>query len=257
MPPPFPPARNLCYTPHMLHGRGPRITDRITEIEVLDDRGTAVKWDLYELTEALAQTLTDAEAGFRLEHAVFGLDSLDELRLHQLLVRGLSRRYTVQREVHYPGLPAKRRGAGGGRPRCDLAITPQGRFLRLSDEPDLFSRGDECPPEEALWVEVGIARQYRDAGSIDIGRVGSHRHAVVEDAKRLLLDPRVTEGAVLLIAYTDGEEASVAEIQSVSDQLAQIGVDAEVLADRHARSIPITDRLGHRHATIGLWRVRR
>lgn len=236
----------------MLHGRGPRIT----EIEVVDDRGTAVNWDLYALTEHLAQTLTDAEASYRLEHAVFGLDSLDELRLHQLLVRGLSRWHTVQREAHYPGLPAKRRGAAG-RPRCDLAITPQGHHLRLSDEPDLFSRGDECPPEEALWVEVGVARQYRDAGSIDIGRVGSHRHAVVEDAKRLLLDPRLNEAAVLLIAYTDGEDASVAEIQSVSDQLAQIGVDADVLADRHARSIPITDRLGHRNATLGLWRVRR
>lgn len=214
------------------------------------------RWDLREFADRLGETLQGAEDAFRLEQAVYGLDSLDELRLHQLLVRGLSKWYTVLREAYYPSSAARRKS---NRPRCDLVLTPHGRPLRTSDEPDLFTPPDAVPPEEALWVEIKTAHQFRDVATIDSTYAAQWRQGVVDDLKKMLADSRIHDAAILLIVFNESEDVLAKDLELFQDHLSSQRVLGPMVTQtslstaRHVRSIRITDRMGHRLATAALW----
>jgi hypothetical protein len=218
------------------------------------------RWDLRELADRLGETLQGAEDAFRLEQAVYGLDSLDEVRLHQLMVRGLSRWYTVLREAYYPSSAS---GGGvrkrSGRPRCDLVITPHGRPLRTSDEPDLFTPADAVPPEEALWVEVKSAYQFKDVATTDSNYAGQWRQGVVDDLKKMLADSRIHEAAMLLVVFNESEEVLAKDLELFQDHLSSQKVlgpmvtQVSLSSARHVRSVRITDRMGHRLASVAVW----
>src|ERR1043165_7802091 len=121
-------------------------------------------WDFSTIADHLARVVHDAEAAIRLEQAVYGLDARDELALQTLLADGLRKFYDVAREVHYPSSVGKKLTH---RQRCDLVLSPKGSPLKLDSKPaTLFDPSPEslCSAEEALWLEVKVAYQFREGG---------------------------------------------------------------------------------------------
>jgi len=208
-------------------------------------------WDLHELAGRLGQTLQDAENAYRIEQAVFGLDALDDLELHQLFVRGLSPTCSAQREVSTPATSAKRRNL---RVRADLVLTPAGRPLRTSDEPDLFTPADACPPEEALWLNLRVIRQFPPLSNPTSTHGAAFRAALAVDHSKLIADARITDSALAVVVFSDTQETLGGFVQAIDADLALAGLTpADSAARRHVRSVSITDRLGHRLASVALW----
>lgn len=205
-------------------------------------------WDLFTLTEHVAQILATAEADLRLEQAVYGLDSRDEKQLQSLLAAGLATHYTVAREVHYPSTLGRKRTH---RPRCDLVLTPPGKPLRLDwADPSLFDPANQAEPAEALWLEVKIAYQFR-AGGIRHGGYGAQwRQAIVDDLRKMEADPLIREAGLLLIVFNESAEVLARDLELFETMLMR----KEVLSgSRHVRTVPIQDRINHRLATAALW----
>lgn len=89
--------------------------------------------------------------------------SLDELSDRQLLKHaafalGDEADWTGL-ELPYPGFEAPATNARANAPRCSIVLAP--REVGLDhDVPGLFA-GSTCDPEEACWVEVVVAREWR------------------------------------------------------------------------------------------------
>ncbi|HEX2971014.1 MAG TPA: hypothetical protein VHP11_01705 [Tepidisphaeraceae bacterium] len=200
------------------------------------------------MADHLAETLRLADDALRLEQAVYGLDSTDEVSLHQLLVTHLISHYEVSREVHYPSSAGAKRSH---RLRCDLVLTPKGSPLkRDTAPPTLFDPVNSCGPGEALWLEVKVAYQFREGGVRHTGYGGQWRSAVVEDLRKMEQDPLIREAALVLIVFNE----SAAILEKDLDLFELVLAQKEVLAGfRQVRSIPIPDRIGHRLCTVALW----
>ncbi len=208
----------------------------------------ALRYDLLDLADRMGNVLQSAEADLRLEQAVYGLDSKDELSLQQLLADRLQEFYEVHREVHYPSTKGAKRSH---RQRCDLVLTPKGRPLKIDFSiPTLFDPTDLCEPSDALWLEVKIAYQYREGGTRHSGYGQQWRSAVVEDLRKMEADPLIHEAALVLVVFNESEAILEKDLDIFETVLAQ----KEVLAGfRHVRRIPIIERIGHRLCTLALW----
>jgi hypothetical protein len=207
-----------------------------------------LRWDFAELADRLHQSLLSVENELRLEQAVYGLDVRDERQLQALLAEKLSTRYEVSREVHYPSSVGKKLTH---RQRCDLVLSPLGRPLRLdSSPPTLFDPPNQAAPEEALWLEVKVAYQFREGGVRHTGYGGQWRNAVVEDLKKMESEPRILEAGLALIVFNESRDILEKDLELFETVLAQ----KEVLAGfRKVRSIDILDRIGHRVCTLAIW----
>lgn len=208
----------------------------------------SLKWDFSTLADHFEQVLAQAEADLRLEQAVYGLDSKDELTLHALLADGLRAFYDVAREVHYPSSVGRKLTH---RQRCDLVLTPKGRPLRLdSAPPTLFDSPDACEPADALWLEVKVAYQYREGGARHGGYGAQWRTGVVDDLRKMDAEEQIHEAGLVLVVFNESNEILDKDLQLFEDVLAQ----KEVLAGfRHVRSVPILERMGHRLCTAAVW----
>jgi hypothetical protein len=207
-----------------------------------------LKWDFHAIADRLGQVVTRAEADLKLEQAVYGLDAKDELTLHTMLADGLREHYEVAREVHYPSSAGRRLTH---RQRCDLVLSPKGSPLKLdSVAPTLFDPTNQCKPADALWLEVKIAYQFREGGARHGGYGAQWRHAVIDDLLKMEADPLIREAGLLLVVFNESSEVLEKDLDLFETILAQ----REVLAGfRHVRSIPITERIGHRLCTVALW----
>ena len=205
-------------------------------------------WDVSTIADQIGETLQIAEGDLRLEQAVHGLDTRDEKALQLILADGLRRYWSVAREVHYPSTAGKKLTH---RQRCDLVLTPPGRPLKLdSAAPSLFDPPDQCPPGEALWVEVKIAYQFREGGIAHGGYGPQWRQAVIDDLKKMEADPLIKEAALLLVVFNESADVLVKDLELFEDIL----VRKDVLAGfRHVRSTGVLDRIGHRLCTAAVW----
>ncbi len=206
-------------------------------------------WRFDEVADVLARVLTAAEADLKLEQAVYGLDAMKELALHDVLAMGLTAdgTYGVTREAHYPSDFGKKKP---GRRRCDLVLTPTGRTLSNAEETDLFTPADACPPGEALWLEVKVAHQYAEGGRRHSGYGEQWRQATVKDLAKMEAEPLVREAGLLLIVFTADEAVVEKDLELFEDVLAR----KEVLAGfRQVRGIDIVERIGHTRCTAALW----
>ncbi len=208
----------------------------------------ALYWDFSTVADRLGEAIERAEGELRLEQAVYGLDTKDELHLQSLLAERMSHYYEVAREAHYPSSRGNRLTH---RQRCDLVLTPKGRPLALDSRPaTLFDPPDQCPPEEALWLEVKSAYQFRE-GNIRHGGYGAQwRNAVVGDLRKMEAEPHLREAGLVLIVFNESREVLDKDLELFELVLAQ----KEVLAGfRHVRTIPILDRIGHNVCTVAVW----
>lgn len=137
------------------------------------------------------------------------------------------------------------------RQRCDLVLTPKGRPLRLDSKPaTLFDPPDEAGPADGLWLELKVAFQFKEGGERHGGYGPQWRQAVVEDLRKMEAEPLIHEAGLLLIVFNESQEVLAKDLELFEDVLAR----KEVLAGyRHVRSVPITERIGHRLCTVALW----
>jgi hypothetical protein len=207
-----------------------------------------LQWDFSTLADNLQHVLSRHEDDLRVEQAVYGIDSKDELSLHGLLADGLRQFYEVAREVHYPGSAGRKLTH---RQRCDLVLSPRGRPLRLdSKPPTLFDAPDPCEPGDALWLEVKAAYQFREGGIRHGGYGPQWRGGVVEDLRKMEGEEKIREAGLVLIVFNESADILEKDLQLFEDLLAQ----KEVLAGfRHVRSVPILERMGHRLCTAAVW----
>lgn len=205
-------------------------------------------YDLSTVADHLAEALQLAEDALRLDQAVYGLDSKDEIALHDVLAAHLASRYEVSREVHYPSSAGAKRSH---RLRCDLVLSPQGSPLkRDTAPPTLFDPANPCEPGNALWIEVKVAYQFREGGVRHTGYGAQWRTAVVEDLRKMEQDPLIREAALVLIVFNE----SAAILDKDLDLFEGVLAEKEVLAGfRQVRSLPILERIGHRLCTVSLW----
>lgn len=205
-------------------------------------------WDFSTVANRLKEIIEQAEAGLRLEQAVYGLDAHDELAIQAMLAEGLARHYEVAREVHYPSSAGRKLTH---RQRCDLVLTPRGRPLRLdSAPPSLFDPIDAATPAEALWLEVKVAYQFREGGVRHSGYSAQWRNRVVDDLRKMESDPLIKDAGLLLVVFNESREILEKDLELFESLLAQ----QEVLAGfRQVRTVPILDRIGHRFCTAALW----
>ena len=205
-------------------------------------------WDFAVLADQLGAIVQRAEADLRLEQAVYGLDSRTEVQIQQLLAAGLANHHEVAREVHYPSSVGKKLSH---RQRCDLVLSPKGRPLRLDiAPPGLFDHPNPCPPEEALWLEVKVAYQFREGGVRHGGYGVQWRGGVVEDLRKMEAEPLIHEAGLCLIVFTESQAILDKDVELFESVLAQ----KEVLAGfRRVRSVEITERIGHRVCTVAVW----
>ncbi len=206
------------------------------------------RWDFFSLADQLGRAVERAEADLRLEQAVYGLDSRDEKAIQSLLADGLAQHYEVAREVHYPSSVGRKLTH---RQRCDLVLTPKGRPLRLDRaSPTLFDPVDLCTAQEALWLEVKVAYQFRE-GAVRHGGYGAQwRNAVVEDLRKMEAEPLIREAGLVLVVFTESQQILEKDVELFEIVLAQ----KEVLAGfRQVRSVPVLERMGHRVCTVAVW----
>jgi len=208
----------------------------------------SLNWDFSTFADGLHRVIERAEAALRLEQAVRGLDSLDERGVQELLAGGLADEFAVAREVHYPSSAGNKLSH---RQRCDLVICEKGRPLRLDSRPaGLFDPPDQSQPEEALWLEVKVAYQFREGNVRHAGYGAQWRTAVVDDLRKMEAEPRIHDAGLLLVVFNESLHVLEKDLQLFEDVL----VRKEVLAGfRQVRSVPILDRIGHRFCTAAIW----
>jgi len=208
----------------------------------------SLRWDFSTVADEIAAVIARAESDLRLEQAVYGLDARDELAIQSLIADGLKSRYEVAREVHYPSSSGNKLTH---RQRCDIVLTPLGQALQLDHAPaTLFDPPDLAKPEQALWLEVKVAYQFREGGARHAGYGAQWRSAVVDDLRKMEGEERIREAGLLLIVFNESQEILEKDLE-----LFELGLmQKEVLAGfRQVRSVPILDRIGHHLCTAALW----
>jgi hypothetical protein len=207
-----------------------------------------VRYDLSTVADRLGEAIAQAERELQLEQAVYGLDARDELALQNLLASYLSQHFEIAREVHYPSSAGAKRTH---RMRCDIVLSPRGCPLKLDFAPaTLFDPKQQCSPQEALWLEVKAAYQFREGGIRHGGYGAQWRSAVVEDLRKMEAEPLIHEAALVLVVFNESADILEKDLDLFETVLAQ----REVLAGfRHVRSIPILERIGHRLCTVAVW----
>ena len=205
-------------------------------------------WDFSTIADQLGRIIDQAEADLRLEQAVYGLDARDEKAIQSLLADGLKAHHEVAREVHYPSSQGNKLTH---RQRCDLVLAPKGRPLRLdSAPPTLFDAPDQAEPNEALWLEVKVAYQFREGGARHGGYGPQFRQAVVADLQKMESEPKIREAGLLLVVFNESDAVLQKDVELFENVLAM----KEVLAGfRQVRSVKIWDRLGHTQCTAVVW----
>jgi hypothetical protein len=205
-------------------------------------------WDFSTLADHLGETISRAEADLRLEQAVYGLDAQDERAIQTMLAEGLKAHYEIAREVHYPSSVGRKLTH---RQRCDIALTPKGRPLKLDfAPPTLFDSPSQAQPADALWLEVKVAYQYREGGIRHGGYGAQWRTNVVEDLRKMESEPLIRDAGLLLVVFNESGEILDKDLDLFESVLAL----KEVLAGfRQVRSVPILDRIGHRLCSAAVW----
>lgn len=231
-------------------------------------------WDLDAITEALAAGLRRAEADLAEEHAVHGLDALDEIGLHPILASGLAAiDLAVFRETPYPGQPGTL-PKESERLRCDLVVAApgatgvsdkvlQGKEMRgMSDS--LFAEVAErltappkgfAAPEDALWLEIKTVGQY----SYVDGFAGPNRSYASQfnqcrhDLKKLGLARGVEHAALVLVLFHERTEIAEHDLTAFVHKCLDHHLPVAGLT---TASLPIADRIGNAVCTVGLVRVR-
>jgi len=207
-----------------------------------------------EIVEAVAGGFERAARAHDMEQSVYGLDALDELRLHPLIVAALrDAGFGVWPEQRYPSDRMGRRSKSLGK-RCDLVLTPDGRpLLEPEAERTLFGDDQAVPLEAAYWLEVKTVAQFTIDGPF--ARYSAELLSPVsQDIRKLSGDRLIFHAGLLLVLFTADRSTAEHDLGAWESRCLDRGYPVAPPLVRH---IPIADRLGNAHLAVALYPVRR
>ncbi len=114
-------------------------------------------------------------------------------------------------ELPYPGFEAPAANARAKAPRCSIVLAP--REVVLGHEaPGLFA-GSMCDPEEACWVEVVLAREWRQLERCP-RYAASFSDRAMRMAAQLATDERIVHARLAWIVLASSEERGRTDLGS-------------------------------------------
>jgi len=114
----------------------------------------------------------------------------------------------------------------------------------------LFDPPDQTPPQDALWLEMKIAYQFREGGLRHSGYGQQWRSAVVEDLRKMEAEELIRHAGLVLVVFNESQAVLEKDLELFENVLAL----KEVLAGfRKVKTVEILDRIGHRLCTIAVW----
>lgn len=206
-----------------------------------------------DIADAIEAGLTQQAAALDAEHAVRGIDALDELALHPILAAGLtSADFGVHREVRYPADRRKRKASEGE--RCDFVLTPQHRPLRNPEAAaTLFDSPDAVDLDEAYWMEVKVVAQFTCEGP-NRQYASQLLSTVGRDVTKLSKDDGILHAGLLLVLFVQHEQIAIHDLGIWQDRCIARGLPIAAPSMRHWR---LNDRMGNAACMIALYPVRR
>jgi hypothetical protein len=235
-------------------------------------------WQPDEIVIALASGVERFSAALDAEHAVTGLDALDEVGLHPILQNALNAPHLgqspdhtlgVHREFPYP-TPTKLRPDHRERERCDLVLTedraaPPADPVRERKDLDqavgtLFapladtipSAQTTTPLEDCFWLEVKAVGQY----TFTDGLPGPNRtytsqltQGPAADIRKLSRDPLIAHGGVLVLLFAADQPTAEHDVGVMVHKM----LDRDLpISSPAIGSFPMNDRIGNSVCTLAL-----
>lgn len=208
-------------------------------------------WFISDIADALQSGLRTRFAEIDAEQAVYGIDALQETDLHPVIDRCFTEAgYGSYREIRYPADRTKGRLSTGR--RCDLVLTKHGQPLQVeAAESTLFDAQDAVPHEDAFWMEVKIAHQYRPGGA-NRNYASQLAAPVRADVAKLAADPGILHAGVLLILFTASEEIARHDGRMWQERCLHRALPIAAPSWRH---ISMSNRIGNANCSFGLFPV--
>lgn len=209
-------------------------------------------WSYADIADALHEGLQAEAQRHDEEHAVYGLDALDELTLHPFIETALKQAgYGVHREQRYPADRSKRKESEGD--RCDFVLTTDAQSLRTSEQKaTLFDDPNAVDLDEAFWLEVKIVAQFREDGP-NRQYASQLLSAVRQDVTKLSRDEGILHAGLLIVLFVQNELVADHDLSVWQDKCLERGLP---IAAPNRRSFSIADRMGHSLCSLALYPVR-
>jgi len=206
------------------------------------------------LADAIADGLKARANADDEEQAVYGFDSLAELKLHPLVRQSLKAAgYGVFPEQRYPSDWGNPRHSEGM--RCDVVITEDAAGPCLRDprlRGTLFDTLGAIDPEDAYWLEIKTVSQHTTNGPFR-GYSRELLAPVADDVKKLWADGLIFHCGLLLILFTETREVAEHDLLAWFDRCLKHGYP---VASPSARGFPITNRIGNGWCAAAVFGVR-
>lgn len=216
------------------------------------EKSNRVPFSVSHLADALNDALAAEALSLDQRQSPHGLDSLDEVRLHPVLGRGLAAAgYGVYPEQMYPQPVRPRRETDCE--RCDLVVTPDGQSLHAPwREPTLFDPPRPVPLDEAFWLEVKVIGQFTPDGP-NSRYSAQLLTGAAQDVQKLSRNRGILHAGVLIVLFARDQETVDHDLAAWLDHCLRFGLSVR---SPSVRGFEITDRLGNRRCSPGLYPVR-
>lgn len=205
-------------------------------------------WSVADIADALEQGLRGEESRLRTEQAVYGLDALDERRLHPVFERGLREAgYGVHREIRYPADRRHRRESEGE--RCDFVMAHDGRPLRETERArTLFDSPASAELDEAFWLEIKVAWQYTMEGPNP--RYAAQMLSIARgDVNKLSKDRGILHSGLGMVAFVETEDIARHDLRVWYERYVSRGLPVGYPC---IRLVSILNRLGNSICAMAL-----
>jgi hypothetical protein len=205
--------------------------------------------DIADLVEAGLKARASADDR---EQAVYGFDSLNELRLHPLIHAALRESgLGVWPEQRYPGDQEHSRKSVGK--RCDVVLTPDGIPLRDAEVSNtLFAASQGVDLDEAYWLEIKTVAQFIPGG--EQARYSAELFSpVVADVTKIWSDPIIRHGGLLLVLFTLDRDVADHDIVAWRTRCLDRGIAVGAPA---IRGFSINDRIGNAWCTVAVFGIK-
>ncbi|MGD9789319.1 MAG: hypothetical protein AB7Q00_06435 [Phycisphaerales bacterium] len=247
-------------------------------------------WSTQHVLDLCARALIAREDLLRREQAVYGLDALDELKIHEILAAAITTEgLGVLREQPFPGKPGSR-AKRSARERCDLVLTHKpGVVLRdpvaATLERDalvgsLFESTALPPtpgvdPAEAFWLEVKAVGQFCFRAGVPTPNSAYSSEitaAIRDDLLKLSREiehqdnevtqqptrgtrssaSAMTHAGLLLVLFTADEATATHDRVAAMHRAIDLGAR---LREHASATLPILDRIGNVCCSLTLLRA--
>ncbi len=211
-----------------------------------------MRWFTADIVEAVtagfARRLAEEDAA----QEVYGIDALDELRLHPIIAQSLEQAgMGAWREQRYPGHWHKARKSHGL--RCDLVLTPDRLPIRDPDvRGTLFDARPACDPSAAYWLEIKTVAQFETSGPFK-RYAAELLSPVANDVKKIWSDGVIQHGGLLIVLFTATQETAEHDLAVWHERCLRKGFPVGPPA---VRGLPVNDRIGNAWCTLAVFGVR-